>query len=182
MVNLNKPAKDLIIDLLNESNREYLDALKLKDLTEGNISLGTPSANEEPAKHNTKIVVNSVVGGGFYNSVPVSYDRLSLSVLFSKLNQVRLDVRHPTSTSDLLPRLNKKFGLQLSPDDIVVQTITGARGDTVTLTAQPEALCYIGSVDIVLGFEFLRGVMLMEDGQPMFEENTGNPMFEEIIV
>lgn len=181
MVNLNKPAKELIFDLINEGNREYLDALKLPDLTEGNISLGTPSANDASAQHNTNIVVTSVVGGGFYNSVPVNYDRISLSALFSKLNQVRLDVRHPTSTTDLLPRLNHKFGLQLSPDDIVIESITGARGDTVTIRAQPEALCYTDSVDIVLGFEFLRGVMLMEDKQPMFEEN-GNPMFEEIIV
>lgn len=141
---LNKPSSDLIIDLINLTNNSTLDETK--------ITLSAPTAiTPGQDGHNSTAVVSSIPGKGYRGNVTVSYIRLDIGLLFANI-ALNLNVTTYTSTKDLLPILNSKFGLGLTTDDIQDNPIDKTANPVVhTIVTKTTSLAYIGQVVTTIG-------------------------------
>lgn len=142
---LNKPSVDLIIDLINVANSTSLNNTK--------ISFGAPSVlTGDPNNHNTGVNVLAVPGSGYIGDVDVTYNRLDIGLLFKNI-ALNLDVSAPTSTKDLLPLLNSKYGLGLTIDDIEDNAIdmSGNAPHSHVIVMKDSSLAYIGQVTTTIG-------------------------------
>ena len=143
---LNKPSFDLIVDLINVANSTTLDETK--------ISLGAPTAiTVDSNGHNTTAVVSSVPGSGYRGDVTVSYIRLDIGLLFKNI-ALNLNVTTPSTTKDLLPLLNSKYGLGLTIDDIEDNAIDmgdGSATPTHAIVIKATSFAYIGTVTTTIG-------------------------------
>ncbi len=84
----------------------------------------------------------------FQGEIEIFYNRLSFADL-AKL--VTMTIRAPsvTSSHDLLPYLNDRFGLNIDETDVVYVTAKDLSGyKTVELTAVPESLGWFGTVTV----------------------------------
>lgn len=142
---LNKPSVDLIIDLINVANSTSLNSTK--------ISFEVPSVlSNDPNNHNTGVKVVAVKGSGYIGNVDVTYNRLDIGLLFKNI-ALNLDVAKPATTKDLLPKLNSKYGLGLTIDDIEDNAVdmSGDGPHTHTIVMKVASLAYIGQVTTTIG-------------------------------
>lgn len=142
---LNKPSVDLIIDLINVANSTSLNSTK--------ISFEVPSVlSNDPNNHNTGVKVVAVKGSGYIGDVDVTYNRLDIGLLFKNI-ALNLDVAKPATTKDLLPKLNSKYGLGLTIDDIEDNAVdmSGDGPHTHTIVMKVASLAYIGQVTTTIG-------------------------------
>lgn len=150
---LTKPSLDLVIDLINAANQTTLNDTK--------INVINPTAlTDDPNNHNTGARVLSVKGSGYIGNVDITYNRLDLGLLFSKIT-VNLDLGEdgngdpikPTDIKGLLPALNARFGMGLEESDIVDGPVdtTGASPWTATIKAAAGSLAYVGELTLTVG-------------------------------
>lgn len=142
---LNKPSVDLIIDLINVANSTSLNSTK--------ISFEVPSVlSNDPNNHNTSVKVVAVKDSGYIGDVDVTYNRLDIGLLFKNI-ALNLDVAKPATTKDLLPKLNSKYGLGLTIDDIEDNAVdmSGDGPHTHTIVMKVASLAYIGQVTTTIG-------------------------------
>lgn len=142
---LNKPSVDLIIDLINVANSTSLNSTK--------ISFEAPSVlSNDPNNHNTGVKVVAVKDSGYIGDVDVTYNRLDIGLLFKNI-ALNLDVTKPATTKDLLPKLNSKYGLGLTIDDIEDNAVdmSGDGPHTHTIVMKVTSLAYIGQVTTTIG-------------------------------
>lgn len=141
---LNKPSSDLIIDLINIANSSTLDETKITFAAPTVITPGQDG-------HNSTSLVSSIPGSGYRGNVTVSYIRLDIGLLFANI-ALNLNVTTYTSTKDLLPLLNSKFGLGLTTDDIQDNPIDKTGNPvTHTIVTKATSLAYIGQVTTTIG-------------------------------
>lgn len=142
---LNKPSVDLIIDLINVANSTSLNNTK--------ISFEAPSVlTDDPNNHNTGVKVVAIQGSGYIGDVDVTYNRLDIGLLFKNI-ALNLDVTSPTTTADLLPKLNSKYGLGLTIDDIEDNAVdmSGSGPHSHVIVMKTTSLAYIGQVTTTIG-------------------------------
>lgn len=84
----------------------------------------------------------------YQGSIQIFYNRLDLGDL-PKLVNLTLQAPEFTNSHDILPYLNDRFGLNLEPGDVMlVEAVDMETYKTVTLTAQPTSLGWIGTVNL----------------------------------
>lgn len=119
----------------------------------------TPPA-ESDAVYNTRIIVTANnVAAPYQGEIDFYYNRLDLGDL---AKMVDLSIRSPMmeSTHDLIPSLNRRFGLSLSTHDIVLEPTVDMGGyRRATLRAEPTSLGWIGEVDL----NVMEGDLNLED-------------------
>jgi hypothetical protein len=153
----NKPSADLVYDLINQANPQLV-----KPATTVNTKLGVPAVIATPGlnKLNTSIVLAAVPGGDYIGRKTVNYRRIDLAALTRGVT-IAIDRYSATQASagtvvftiyQLLPFINQRYGLNLTTDDIndgnILRGSTLVNGQyttTVTVTAKPGSLGYIGS-------------------------------------
>lgn len=112
------------------------------------------------ATYNTVVTVKANnVAAPFAGEIDIYYNRLDLADLNS---MVELYIRSPetATTHDILPSLNRRFGLNLTQADIVLKNNTDMSGYKVAnLEAEPTSLGWIGSIDVSVA----EGDLLLED-------------------
>lgn len=147
-MSLNKPAKELLVDLVNESwGTAYVHTAVVFENLE---------FQPYDADRNTGITIKSAVGETpLANPRNVYYDRVRLGDVAAK--RLGLGVV-PTiewvaqdSTDDLLAEINTLLQTQLAAADIVVEPIPAtAFPRHVVIKANPASLVYIGQFSVSL--------------------------------
>jgi hypothetical protein len=115
-----------------------LEAINVQNgtsLTWDQIAAGYPEKISTPlAPRDTRVLIYGLNSGGYKGNVTIEYDRIDFAVLFR--NVIPVVVTNPVAKlSDLLPFLNKKYGLSLTADDIVDQSVADL-GESWTLPIQ----------------------------------------------
>lgn len=110
-----KPSKEMLLEAINVQNGTAL--------TWNQIAAGFPEKISTPlAPRDTRVLIYGLNGGGYKGNVTIEYNRIDFAVLFR--NVIPVVVTNPVAKlSDLLPFLNKKYGLSLTADDIVDQSV-----------------------------------------------------------
>lgn len=143
MNNLNKIGKDLLLDLLNRDNGT--------SFTFNDVTFSAPQVIINPATfRNTKVAISAKPGGQYVGSKVVDYHRIDIAQLLKPQYRRVIGVGVSIST-DLVPILNTRFGLQLEPSDIVAEPIdTSSMPVIYRLKFQPNCYSFIGEVDLEL--------------------------------
>jgi len=132
--------------LLEVINRENNTAL-----TWDQIAAGYPETINTPlAVRDTRVLIYGLNGKGYNGNVTIEYNRIDTAVLFR--NIVPFISTNPVKMlSDLLPFLNKKYGLSLTKDDIEDQSVAEL-GDAFLLTVKVKPGCLAWQTDFALRF------------------------------
>lgn len=146
MTQFTKPSVDLLIDLINTDNSL---SLKKSDLT-----IGAP-ANNTDSTHNRNTIVKLTAkdSAAFEGSANVYYNRVAIASVLKAAMSYEVAASGVT-TSTLLPLINKQFSVDLTEDDVVVESIdTSTLPKTYTLKAAANSYAFTGTVDISLTAE-----------------------------
>ncbi|ANZ48988.1 virion structural protein [Erwinia phage Derbicus] len=154
---LNKTSDLLVLDLINEANVDAdLDLTKV-------ILLPPVDNDEEGADRNSKLTVKARKNSGFIKTQDVTYDRLQGEALFRNI-AAYLDVKLPTSSTDLLDQLNKQYGLKIQAEDIVPAPIAADTNPPLTdpeedappavqhvITFKDDCYAFKGAINVLIG-------------------------------
>jgi hypothetical protein len=165
--------KQEVYDLINEANPGLT-----KPVTPTNCALGAPAviANAVHPAPNTTILVSPAPGNNDYiGKQTLRYKRRDLSKLFRGITvQVtKFASRNPATATalaftiyELLPDINKLYGLNLTEDDVnnanIIRGNTLENGQyttTVTVTTRATSLGYVGS----FGLKWLNTLQSLAD-------------------
>lgn len=140
---LNKIGKDLVLALLNRDNR--------KSFTFNDIQFSPPIALPvTPDFRNTRTTVSAKPGSVYRGEKVVSYWRLDVARLFVGPNG-RLNGEGVTNTLELLDRINARFDMRMTADDVLVENIdTSILPMKYVLKTHPSSFAYIGNVELEL--------------------------------
>ncbi|QVW55054.1 hypothetical protein pEaSNUABM29_00010 [Erwinia phage pEa_SNUABM_29] len=113
-----KPSKEMLLEAINRQN-----GLTANPLTWEQVASGYPEQVLTPgADRNTRVLLYGLNGKGYKGNVTIEYDRIEMEILFR--NAIPVVIADPVqNVSQLLPFLNKKYGLSLIADDIVDQSV-----------------------------------------------------------
>lgn len=122
---VNKTSPELVYEAINEANPDLPVAA-----SPATVVLGTPVVQVPPAgtNANTKLNITPAGDGSYLGRKEIQYRRRDLSIWFRGMT-VRVDAWHPNKSSSaswvntftlyqLLPRINAKYGLNLTTDDV----------------------------------------------------------------
>lgn len=171
MTILNQPSAQIIVDQINQDN-----ALTLRV---DQVNFGAPSPVTGTGKRDTDIPVTAAVGKGYVGSNIVNLDRLKGSLLFLSYTP-KIVVSSPSTTADLLPAINARFGLQITSAEIQNVPLNSPASDgsiTQTIAFQDSCLVYEGSFTVIVnsGTVPQNGALLTEDGFMLTTED-GQPL------
>lgn len=137
---LNKPAKDILLDLIFFTN-----GIRFND---DEVDFGTPQAldatPDNPGDPNTfvPVFVPDTVDDRYEGNTGFMYRRLSLAEI-TPVGTAIVVPSFPTTTYELLPALNAFYGTQWTTDDLVNYTYMAAV-NPMTITFKPGSLVYQG--------------------------------------
>lgn len=136
--------------IIKQSGMETLIALLRKE------NPGIPVAINSS---NTRLVDVQLVGGGKYQAtlmgrygtgwqgrVNFKYKRLDLAKLFNPALDV--GILGATTLYELLPDLERTYGIVLTQDDVIDQPLSGPLPQRITMRAKLNSVLYHGSVDL----------------------------------
>lgn len=180
MAKYNKASDLLVLDLINDTNVDDDTQLSI-DLKVGEVVFGKPTAiapgtpiDGEPVEEgetdlgkllkaskvdnvkdwNTELLVTATRSSPYVGSVTVEYDRLDLERLFRNI-AVNLDVKGAKTTSDLLPRLNARYGLAIAKEEVVEEPVPERNDENpvvhFTIKIKDTSLVYIGELPVTIG-------------------------------
>lgn len=141
-----KPSREMLLDAINKQNGLTETPLSWQQIAAGYPELvTTPGANK-----NTRVLLYGLNGLGYKGNVTITYDRIDMPTLFR--NVVPIVITDPvTKLSDLLPFINKKYGLSLIEDDIVEQNVSSL-GESWILDVSVKAGCLAWKGDFRLRY------------------------------
>lgn len=151
-----KPSPALVYDLINEANPDLPVAL-----TTANAKLDNPTTATVSGRPELNTAINVIsIGGDYIGRKALNYRRLALDKLLRgitvQMNKYSANQGAAGSVVftvyNLLPLINSKYGLNLTTDDVADVNIlrgntqeNGYYTTTVTVTAKPTSLGYVGS-------------------------------------
>jgi len=141
---LNKPGKELLLDLINDDN----DAT----FTFEELIFGPPvelSKNQD--ERNTACTVTASPTSYWYGPVTTRFERLFLDRMFID-QEVEFSAKDVVSDATLLDALNAEYGLKLEPTDVeVIGAYPGEFGTAeLTVKAKPGSYVYLGEMVVQL--------------------------------
>lgn len=151
----NKPSDVLVIDLINETNTDASTNVSI-NINSSQVVFGKPSKVEagEGIDWNTQLRVTATRSSPYVGSVDLLYNRLNITKLFKNI-AVNLDVKGATKTSDLLARLNARYGLSIDEKEVVENTVATRDDDhpvvNHTIVIADTSLTFTGTLDVTIG-------------------------------
>lgn len=150
-----KPPKELLIDLIKESNPSLPLPLIASKLTFSTPKAITPIPGSNV---NTEITITARGGSGYVKKVTVKYRRISLATLFRGLNAEVFKYTaanansYPFDLYGLLSTVNNRFGLNLTQDDVTNtwfpikddKYYPDKRSSQAKIKAKPTSLIFVG--------------------------------------
>lgn len=122
---VNKTSPELVYEAINEANPDLP-----VPASPATVALGTPTVQVPPSGStaNTKMNITPAGDGSYLGRKEIQYRRRDLSIWFRGMT-VRIDAWHPNKSGSaqwvntftlyqLLPRINAKYGLNLTTDDV----------------------------------------------------------------
>jgi len=153
---LYKDPKTVLLEIVEKENNVTLGQ---EDYDFSPPEVVTPPP-ESTASYNTKVrLIANNVAAPYAGEIDIYYNRLRLEDLGT---MVELYIQSPLSdtTHDILDSLNRRFGLNFTPDDIVLKDTVDMGGYRVAqLEATPTSLGWIGAIDVSV----VEGDLLLED-------------------
>jgi hypothetical protein len=136
-------AKSSVILLLDEINRNNHNSVALTD-----VVFGVPVKTTENNR-NTRVHVESAIGGNYSDSRDIWYNRLDIADVFAHMRTIHVEVdgEQVVSHLEVLHKLNKKYKLNIQDDEILPVEIFANR---MLMTMAPSSLAFIGAVNIIL--------------------------------
>lgn len=141
---------EIVFDLINEQNGSVLNNTE--------VELGQPTvATGNGGAYNTSILITAREHGRYQGSTTLGYNRLDVEgFLFGET--ITLTLGDATNYSDLIPEINSKLRVNLTPADYVdapIGTWEGTPGETKLLTIQmkPTSFVFIGELSLLLSVE-----------------------------
>lgn len=148
MSDFTQAPKKIILDLINEANAGL-------NLLETQVEFGVPAV--ETGSRNTSLELTAVVGGPYLGARAVYYDRLDLAAViatgpagrFAKTGAI-------TTIAHVVAAINSEYAINLTEDDFeITDTFPEFENvpneeHSITITAKPGSLVFIGSAEITL--------------------------------
>lgn len=152
----NKPIKQTLVDLINESNPNLPFPITTTDYE----FMPPESITELPNGHNTKIRLYCKESAPYVGNVELTYRRLNLGLLFKNVTPIvqkwidtsgHSDTSHVMNLHDILDLYSEKYGINLDPSEINNYGLDKRYGDHpmsygFPLGARNDSLVYVGSV------------------------------------
>jgi hypothetical protein len=137
-----KLPKQIIVDLINYDNDTSLEV----DL----LTFGKPVVTK--SRFNTSLVVTSVPDSHYIGSVTLKYDRIDIGSIIGN-NSVNIPVGAASRVSDLIPQINDHFGINLTPDDYIDNTLPVLSNNldevkSFNITMHPNSLIYLKELNL----------------------------------
>lgn len=156
MPNLNKPAKELIVDCINQTSRKVNP--NWVDIPYAAVTIGAPSeVSREAATEykNSHIDVYDATDVLLQRPYSLFYDRVDmLDVSRKYANSFILHIPSNTesiTTTELIPTLNAVANLKIVPSDLILQTATIQQFPmTMSFTAHPDSMIYHGTGSVII--------------------------------
>ncbi len=173
---LNKPSKELVLDLINEANNFRL--------TSEHVIFGFPQNATVGAVRNTTVEMLPTDNLPTLKApVSMQYDRLDLARVCA-MYPVVMEGDDSTTFTDLIAEINYRFLLGLAMEDLVVGNVpTGAWPKTVQVRAHARSLVYYGQFDITLNRRDTgpdpTTILQTEEDQPLLTEEDQYITLEE---
>ena len=132
-----------LLDLVNRDNPDLP-----YPLTTSNVFLLTPPTTSLANGRNSVVKFNGIAGKGYSGKVTLYFDRLNIATLFPNGTITAVGPYGATQLSDILPKLNEKYGLALTVDDVQNPTygLANIQSTTFYLSLNSaKSLCFTGS-------------------------------------
>lgn len=147
MSDFTKAPKQILLDLINLTNPSY-------QMEEADVIIGAPTVTTENSR-NTSVLISAAPSSPFDNSQTFYYNRLDLAAVFATLSTDFEKTPEVADIDDLVALINARWALNLTADDFTSSafpTFAGEGGEqhSVTLTAKPGSLTYIGAGEVTL--------------------------------
>lgn len=140
---LNKPSAELLIDLINSTNKTRFQPADL------NVTRPQPATLEGYSFVNSMVVATGTGTTAYQGPEQLHYRRVDLELLLLTKNRVfTIDNGGADFTmADLLPQINARYGLALSLDDVINGSWSQSATDEVDviLEARSQSYVYIGA-------------------------------------
>lgn len=144
-IDLTKPPEQLVIELVNKDNGT---SIKLGDLV-----FGIPELSN--GKHNSRVLATATPGSYYSGSVKINYNRVDISKVVKGRSTI-FNLTDETKLSDLIPDIDERYELRLTPNDYLDSDLPIFTGADVTeelsvnLVANPKSLVFINSLKLTL--------------------------------
>lgn len=144
MSHLNKIGRELVLDILNQTNRTNITFAQVE------FSAPTMISGAAEGARNTRITISSKPNAPFTGSVSVTYWRLNISKVLSEA-YLQIPIRNVTDTTGLIAQINQMYQIQLSEEDVAYEAIdTSTLPMTYRLRIVNNSYAYYGYVDLEL--------------------------------
>jgi len=160
-INFRPSARERMIAALN-TNPRY-------PITADDVAIGIPSVTTLNGR-NTRVTITAA-SAKFEATRTLYYNRLNLQQLIGTGIVLPLTVVNPTNSHDLLAAVYDQYQIRLTPEDIVLEPVTGGN---YSLKAAPASLGWLGTLDVVLGdapVDYTHYVMCLDDGSVFALDN-----------
>lgn len=155
-IDLTKLPEEILVQLINRDNKSKL--------TTALVGFKTPAPAPSQAPRNTEVVVYAKRRSGLRGEVKVFYDRLNIVDIVGQ-SDIIFDLDEATRLSELIPDINQRYGINLTPQDYVdidLSPTAGGFGNTYSLAfhTAPESLVYFGSINFTIRTNEPEGIQL----------------------
>lgn len=155
---------------------ELLHAHNLKNrVVEDDVVFSQPVTTTEHGR-NTKVVLTAKTVGRFTGKRTIFYNRLELGRIPQELGVSGEALPMVNSTHELLPYILSQFGLNLLPEDIVLEPLTTI---PYTLTATAGSYGWVGSVTLTPGLGVTYEVLALDDGSLFATDDNSLVLIDE---
>lgn len=164
VLDISKPAKEVLIDKLNAANS--------LNLQPNDFVMGAPEVQVNP-NYDTKIVLAPTTSSQWYESLSIFYKRIKLQEVF-EVNLKAFTTGVETTLEEILPLINATYGIYLTPDDVEPATIVFSNpavltsGGTVAVVAKTTSPLFHGNKTIQINVTNVEGPAIYEDNQTYF--------------
>jgi hypothetical protein len=144
-VNLAQSAKKILIDLINQDNGTTL--------VESALTFGVPAAHA--GAKNTVVQATATPDAGYTGTINVFYNRINLALIPGTRSKI-FTVGTNVNLVDLIPAINARYLINLTPDDyinIALPVFSGATPNQLldfNVTIKSTSLIYFGTLILQL--------------------------------
>ena len=142
ITDLKKLPKQIIVDLINYDNDTSLEVELL--------TFAKPVVTN--SKFNTSLVISSVPDAHYVGSVTLKYDRIDIRTVVGD-KSVNIPIGNATKLSELIPKINAHFGINLTPDDYINSDLPTLDSNvdeikSFNITMHPHSLIYLKDLNL----------------------------------
>lgn len=131
-------------DYIDKSSLEFVVKQTQADAANNEVTLSEPVTTFLNFNKNTRLPALSERDNEVKNAVHLYYNRLDIGVVFLEYEDNQdLVLGGATTTHDLIPIINTKYHVNLTPDDVILETLNPS--GEITITIADTSLTWYGT-------------------------------------